>query len=161
SPRDGGLIRRGSDAELDELFKVAKEGKDWLIDYQAKEITRTGINSLKVGYNQVHGYYIEVTHAHTAKIPANYSRRQTLRKEEGSTTRDLKESEEKVPVQADRLNQREYGMFLALVDQVAAKTHRLLQTAEVLATLDVLAGLAELAVARQYTRPELCPEPVL
>src|SRR5262249_55267707 len=124
-------------------------------------ITRTGINSLKVGYNQVHGYYIEVTHAHTAKIPANYSRRQTLKNAERYITAELKEYEEKVLGAADRLHQREYEMFLALRDQGAAQTHRLLQTAEVLATLDVLAGLAELAVARQYTRPELCPEPVL
>jgi DNA mismatch repair protein MutS len=161
SPREGGLIRRGYDAELDELFRIAREGKDWLIDYQTKEITRTGINSLKIGYNQVHGYYIEVTHAHTAKIPANYTRRQTLKNAERYITPELKEYEEKVLGAAEKLNHREYEMFLTLRDQVAAQTHRLLQTAEVLATLDVLAGLAELAVARQYTRPELCPDPVL
>jgi DNA mismatch repair protein MutS len=161
SPKEGGVIKRGFDAELDELYKIAKEGKDWLTEYQAKEITRTGINSLKVGYNQVHGYYIEVTHAHVAKIPSDYHRRQTLKNAERYITPELKEYEEKVLGAAERLNQREYDLFLNIRDQVAAQTQRLLQTAEVLATLDVLAGLAELAASRQYARPHVCAEPVL
>jgi DNA mismatch repair protein MutS len=161
SPREGGVIREGYHAELDGLRKIAREGKDWLAHYQAEEITRTGIPSLKVGYNRVFGYYIEITHTHVAKIPVNYSRKQTLKNAERYITPELKEYEEKVVGAEEKSQLLEYELFQALRDQVAAQTPRLLQTAEVLATLDVLAGLAELASSRQYCRPELVDEPVL
>ncbi len=161
SPREGGLIRDGHDAELDELRAIARGGKEWIARFQADEITRTGIGSLKVGFNQVFGYYIEITHAHVAKIPADYQRKQTLKNAERYVTPELKEYEEKVLSAEEKIHQREYDLFLALRDRVAAQTARLLQTAEVLATLDVLAGLADLAVSRQYCRPELCEGPIL
>jgi DNA mismatch repair protein MutS len=161
SPREGGVIREGYSAELDELRKTAKGGKDWIAKFQADEITRTGIGSLKVGFNQVFGYYIEVTNAHASKIPSNYQRKQTLKNAERYVTAELREHEEKVLTAEERSREREYQLFLDLRERVAAETHRLLQTAEALANLDVLAGLAELAVARQYCRPELCEEPVL
>jgi DNA mismatch repair protein MutS len=161
SPREGGLIREGFDAELDQIRAIARGGKEWIARFQAQEITRTGIGSLKVGFNKVFGYYIEITHAHAAKIPADYQRKQTLKNAERYITPELKEYEEKVLSAEDKIHQREYDLFLALREQVAAQTTRLLQTAEVLATLDVLAGLAELALARQYCRPVLCDEPVL
>jgi DNA mismatch repair protein MutS len=161
TPREGGIIRAGCDPELDELHKIARGGKDWIVQYQAKEITRTGINSLKVGFNKVFGYYIEITHTHVQKVPADYTRKQTLKNAERYITPDLKAHEEKVLTAEEKIFQREYEMFLALRDQVAAQTGRLLQAAEVLAHLDVLAGLADLAVARQYCRPELVAEPVL
>jgi DNA mismatch repair protein MutS len=161
TPREGGIIRAGYDKELDELHEIARGGKNWILQYQAKEIARTGINSLKVGFNKVFGYYIEITHTHTQKVPADYTRKQTLKNAERYITPDLKEHEEKVLTAQEKIYQREFEMFLALRDQVAAQTGRLLQTGEVLAHLDVLAGLADLAVARQYCRPELVSEAVL
>ncbi len=161
SPREGGLIRPGRDAALDELHAIARGGKEWIARFQAQEIERTGIHSLKVGFNQVFGYYIEITHTHASKVPADYQRKQTLKNAERYITPELKEYEEKVLTSEEKGHQREYELFLALRDQVAAQTARLMQTAEVLATLDVLAALAELAVSRQYVRPELCDDSVL
>ncbi len=161
SPREGGVIRRGYDPDLDELHDVAKGGKEWIARFQADEITRTGIASLKVGFNKVFGYYIEITHAHAHKIPPDYQRKQTLKNAERYITPDLKAYEEKVLTAEEKIYQREYELFTALRDRVAQQTNRLLQTAEVLATLDVLASLAELAASRQYCRPRLCDEPVL
>jgi DNA mismatch repair protein MutS len=161
SAREGGVIRRGFDPELDELHEVARGGKEWIARFQAHEITRTGIPSLKVGFNKVFGYYIEITHTHVSKIPADYQRKQTLKNAERYITPELKEYEQKVLTAEDKIHQREYELFLALRDRVAMQTSRLLQTAEVLATLDVLAALAEVAASRQYCRPELCDEPVL
>jgi DNA mismatch repair protein MutS len=161
SPREGEVIRPGYDAELDELHAITRDGKDWMTRFQAQEITRTGIPSLKIGFNQVFGYYIEITHTHATKIPSDYQRKQTLKNAERYITPDLKAYEEKVLTAQEKIHQKEYDLFLALRDQVAAQTQRLLQTAEVLATLDVLISLAELAVSRGYSRPELCAEPVL
>jgi DNA mismatch repair protein MutS len=161
NPREGGIIRRGYDAGLDELHTITKSGKDWFAQYQAEEARRTGISSLKVGYNQVFGYYIEVTHTHAARIPENYERKQTLKNAERYVTPELKEYEEKVLTAQEKIYQREYDLFIGLREQTAAQTGRLLQTAEMLATLDVLAALAELAGERGYCRPELVDEPVL
>src|SRR5262249_22501769 len=111
--------------------------------------------------NKVFGYYIEITHTHVSKIPANYQRKQTLKNAERYITPELKEHEERVLRADEQIQQREYELFLALRDKVDAQTARLLQTAEVLATMDALAGLAELAVARGYSRPELCDDAVL
>jgi DNA mismatch repair protein MutS len=160
-PREGGVIRRGFDAELDELHAITRDGKDWIANFQAREITRTGIPSLKVGFNQVFGYYIEITHTHAGKVPSDYQRKQTLKNAERYVTSDLKGYEEKVLTAQEKIYQREYDLFLMLRDRVAAQTQRLLQTAEVLAALDVLGSLAELAVSRGYCRPALCDDPVL
>src|SRR4029077_2241589 len=148
SPREGGLIRPGYNAELDELHAIARGGKEWIARFQTQEVERTGINSLKVGFNKVFGYYIEITHTHAQKIPADYQRKQTLKNAERYITPELKEYEEKVLSAEDKSQQREYELFHALRERVAGLTGCLQQTAEVLATLDVLAGLAELAAAR-------------
>jgi DNA mismatch repair protein MutS len=161
SPREGGVIRPGYDAPLDELHAIAKGGKEWIANFQAAEITRTGINSLKVGFNRVFGYYIEITNTHAHKIPPDYQRKQTLKNAERYVTPELKAYEEKVLTAEEKIFKREYQLFIALRDQVANQASRLLQTGEVLATLDVLASLAELAVSRQYCRPELCDESIL
>ncbi|MBI3408434.1 MAG: DNA mismatch repair protein MutS [Planctomycetes bacterium] len=161
SPREGGLIRPGFNAELDELRQIARGGKEWIARFQSQEIERTGIGSLKVGFNNVFGYYIEITHTHVDKIPANYQRKQTLKNAERYITPELKEYEEKVLSAEEKSHQREHELFMALRDQVARETGPLLQTAEVLAQLDVLSALAELAVSRQYIRPDLTDEPVL
>ena len=161
SSTDGEVIRPGYNSELDQLRKIASEGKGWIARFQAQEITRTGINSLKVGFNQVFGYYIEITHAQAGKVPQEYRRTQTLKNAERYTTPELKEYEEKVLTAEEKSKQLEHELFMALRERIAAQTPRLLATAEVLATLDVLASLAELAGARQYCRPFLVDEPVL
>ncbi len=161
SSKEGGIIRRGYDAELDELHGVARGGKEWIAQFQADEIARTGIGSLKVGFNKVFGYYIEITHTHAKRIPSDYQRKQTLKNAERYITPELKAYEEKVLTAEEKIYQREYELFVALRDRVASQTQRLLQTAEVLATLDVLAALAELATARQYCRPIICDEPLI
>ena len=159
--KEGGVFRRGYHAPLDELHSISRSGKEWIAQFQAAEITRTGIASLKVGFNQVFGYYIEITHAHASKIPSDYQRKQTLKNAERYITPDLKEYEEKVLGAQDKIYQLEYDLFVALRERVAKQTGRLLQTAEVLAWLDGLASLAELAAERNYCRPELTDEPVL
>jgi DNA mismatch repair protein MutS len=161
TPREGEMIRRGYDIALDELHAITRDGKQWIASFQAQEIRRTNIPSLKVGFNQVFGYYIEITNAHAGKVPADYQRKQTLKNAERYITPDLKAYEEKVLTAEEKIHQREYELFLELRGKVAAQTSRLLQTADVLATLDVLAALAELAVSRNYCRPQLCDEPVL
>lgn len=158
---DGGVIREGYSAELDELRRLSREGKDWLARYQAQEITRTGIPSLKVGFNSVHGYYIEVTHAHGAKVPSEYTRRQTLKNAERYITPELKEYEERVLTAQDRALALELELFNKIREQVAAQTNRLLNTADVLASLDLLSSLAELAASRRYVRPVLSDDPIL
>src|SRR5262249_43784104 len=119
------------------------------------------IPSLKVGFNQVFGYYIEVTHAQAGKVPSDYQRKQTLKNAERYITPELKAYEEKVLTAEEKIHQREYELFLELRGRVAAQTNRLLKTADVLATLDVLASLAELAVSRSYCRPQLCDDSIL
>jgi DNA mismatch repair protein MutS len=161
SHREGGLIKPGRDPELDRLHAITRDGKGWIAQFQATEIARTGIGSLKVGFNKVFGYYIEITHAHASKIPADYQRKQTLKNAERYITPELKEHEEEVLTAEEKIFQREYELFLALREQVADQTHRLLQTAEVLATLDVLSALAEVASIHGYCKPELCDDSIL
>jgi DNA mismatch repair protein MutS len=161
NPREGGLIRPGYDAELDELRAITRDGKEWIARFQAQEITRTAIPSLKVGFNQVFGYYIEVTHTHAGKVPPDYQRKQTLKNAERYVTPELKAYEEKVLTAQEKIYQRENDLFQMLRERVASQTGRLLQTAEVLASLDVLASLAEVAGSRGYCRPVLADEPVL
>ena len=161
NPKDGGVIRDGYNADLDELRRLGREGKDWLARYQAQETTRTGIPSLKVGFNAVHGYYIEITNSHSAKVPTDYTRRQTLKNAERYITPELKEYEEKVLTAQDRGLALELELFEKIRSQIAAQTARLLNTADVLATLDFLASQAELAAARRYVRPHMVDEPIL
>lgn len=159
--RDGGIIRPGYDQALDELRAIARGGKEWIARFQADEITRTGISSLKVGFNRVFGYYIEITHTHASKIPADYQRKQTLKNAERYITPELKEYEEKVLSAEEKSFEREFELFQRLREATAAETPRLLRTGASLATLDVLATLAELAATRSYCRPELVDECIL
>lgn len=159
--KEGGVIRAGYSAELDELRALATDGKNWIARYQAQEITRTGIASLKVGYNEIDGYYLEITNANETKTPAEYKHQKTLKNAKRYYTPALREYEEKVVTAQDKSRALELQLFLALRDQVAAQTPRLLNTADVLAALDLLAALAELAAARNYVRPVLVEEPVL
>jgi DNA mismatch repair protein MutS len=159
NPRDGGLIRPGFSADLDHFNSLSHGGKEWMAQYQATEIARTGINSLKVGYNQVFGYYIEITHAHAAKVPAEYQRKQTLKNAERYITAELKTYEEQVLRAEEKAKALEYELFLELRAAVAADHAALLATAAALAQLDVLVGLAELADAQHYVQPTLVTEP--
>jgi DNA mismatch repair protein MutS len=159
--REGGFIRDGFRAELDQLRDLAAGGKQWIARYQAEEITRTGITNLKVGYNKVFGYYIELTNAQRDKAPANYIRKQTIKNAERYITPELKEYEEKVLAADEKAKDLEYELFLELRDLVQVSARRLQATAAVLAQLDVLAALAELARQRGYCRPMLLEEPLL
>ena len=138
TPKDGGILREGYHAELDELRKLAKDGKDWIARYQAEEITRSGIASLKVGFTDVMGYYIEVTNANETRVPPEYIHERTLKNAKRYSTPRLKEYEEKVVTAQERSQALEFELFLGVRDKVAAQTARLLQTADLLALLDFL-----------------------
>lgn len=161
SPKDGGFIRLGYRASLDELRELAAGGKEWIVNYQAAESERTGIPNLKVGFNKVFGYYIELTNTHRDKTPPHYIRKQTVKNAERYITPELKEYEEKVLTAEERSKQLEYEIFLELRSQVHARNRELFETADALADLDVLLGLAELAEERRYCRPKIVEEPVL
>ncbi len=159
--RDGGFIREGFHERLDELRELTRGGKQWIAQYQADETRRTGVSTLKVGFNKVFGYYIEVTNANRDKIPDDYIRKQTLKNAERYITPQLKEYEEKVLTADEKAKDLEYELFLELRDAVAAARRRMQSTAAVLAEIDVLVALAELARQRNYCRPEIVEEPVL
>jgi DNA mismatch repair protein MutS len=159
--REGGIIRPGYNSQLDALNELAAGGKQWIARYQAEESQRTGIANLKVGFNKVFGYYIEVTNSHGHKIPENYIRKQTVKNAERYITPELKEYEEKVLTADERAKQLEYDLFLELRQLVAVEVRRLQATAAALAQLDVLAGLADLARSRNYCRPVLVDDPLL
>jgi len=158
--KEGGLIRPGYHPELDELHEIARGGKTWIARYQAEQVRRTGINNLKIAFNKVSGYYIEITHAQAAKVPADYLRRSTVKNAERYITPELKEYEDKVLRAEDRACELEHELFLTLRDRVAAESPRLIQAGAVLSQVDVLAALAELAVKQGYCRPEVVAEPV-
>jgi DNA mismatch repair protein MutS len=159
--RDGGFIRDGFHAELDALRELAHGGKQWIAHYQAQECERTGIPTLKIGFNKVFGYYLEITNANREKIPPDYIRKQTVKNAERYITPELKEYEEKVLTADEKAKDLEYAIFLELRDAVAAARRRIQATADVLAEVDVLVALAELARARNYCRPEMVEEPLL
>jgi DNA mismatch repair protein MutS len=153
--KDGGLIREGYDASLDELRYISKNGKNWIANFQAEEIERTGINSLKVGYNKVFGYYIEVTNIHKDNIPQAYIRKQTLKNAERFITPELKDYETKVLTADERARELEYDLFIQIREQISGFTARLQKTSEAIALIDVLSTLANLAAENRYCMPEI------
>ena len=153
--REGGLIREGYRAELDELRRVSREGKGWIARLEQEEKERTGISNLKVRYNRVFGYYIEVTKSHLDRVPEDYQRKQTLANAERYITPTLKEYEEKVLGAEDRVVEIEYDLFQMIRRQVAAEGQRIQTAADKVATLDILLGLADLSHERNYCRPEM------
>jgi DNA mismatch repair protein MutS len=159
--KEGGIIKLGYHAELDTLRQLAAEGKTWMARYQAEQVAATGIGSLKIAYTQAIGYYIEVTNANEHRVPANYIHERTLKNAKRYTTPSLREYQEKVLTAEDRSLGLEYELFVTLRDKVAVETPRLLETADVLASLDFLAGLAELASTRGFVRPKIADEHVL
>ncbi len=151
----GGVIRSGFHAELDELRALARDSRRVLAELERAERERTGIRSLKVGYNRVFGYYIEVSHAHQALVPAHYQRRQTLAGAERYVTPELKEYEARILGAEERIAALEAELFRQVCAQVAAYAGPIRATAAALAEVDVAAALAELAVERGYTRPQV------
>ncbi len=150
---EGGVIREGFDDELDGLRATEREGREWVADLEATERERTGIDSLSVGHNQVHGYYIEVTDPNLDRVPDDYTRRQTLKNAERFYTPELKRREDEIIGAAERADALEYERFREVRESVAAETDRLQALAGALAELDALASLATVAVDRDYARP--------
>jgi DNA mismatch repair protein MutS len=153
--KDGGVIREGVNAELDELRSLGREGSAWMARFQEQEAAQAGIPSLKVGFNQVFGYYIEVTHAHAAKVPKHYIRKQTLKGAERYVTPELKEYESRILNAEKRILSLETQLFAALREELAGHIARAQATARLAALVDVLAGLAHAAQERGWVRPEL------
>ena len=153
--REGGLIRDGIDAQLDECRTLQTDANDWLARYQKKLIETTGINSLKVGYNRVFGYYIEVTAVHSSRVPDTFTRKQTLKNAERYITPDLKEFESKVLTARDRAIDREQVLFAQMCHEAAGHSAGLAKFARLVAELDVLRGFAEQAVRGRYARPSI------
>ncbi|HUF14026.1 MAG TPA: DNA mismatch repair protein MutS [Longimicrobiales bacterium] len=152
---DGGAIRQGWDAELDELRGMRDGAVDFIAGLQTRERERTGIPSLKVGFNRVFGYYLEVTRAHSAKVPDDYVRKQTLANGERYFTPELKQWEEKVLGAEERIATREAALFAELRQSIALEVGRIQASADRVAQLDVLVGLAELAERRGYVCPDV------
>ncbi|HEX9664594.1 MAG TPA: DNA mismatch repair protein MutS, partial [Patescibacteria group bacterium] len=149
----GGLIKDNYDQELDSLREIAYSGKDWIRKMQAEEIERTGINSLKVKFNKVFGYYIEISKTNLDSVPENYIRKQTLVNAERFITPELKEYEEKVLGAEDKIKQLEYNLFLEIRNKLSEHLPAIQKSARLLARLDVLVSFADLALANNYCRP--------
>jgi DNA mismatch repair protein MutS len=157
--REGGFVAAGYSAELDRLHSIQADGHRWLAEFQAAEAQRTGIPSLKVSYNQVFGYYIEVTNTHRDKVPPDYVRRQTVRNAERYVTEALKKHETEVLGARDRAVQLEIELFEQIRVRVVEQMPRLQRAAEAVAMLDVLAGLAEWGQQRGHCLPEVVDRP--
>ena len=153
--RDGGMVRDGVDAELDDLRGISRGGKTAIAAMEEAERTRTGITNLKVRYNRVFGYYIEISRSNLDAVPSDYLRKQTVVGGERFITPGLKEFEEKVLTADERILTRELEIFDALRKRVIAEAGRVLDTARALASLDALAGLADTAAAANFTKPQV------
>lgn len=159
--REGGVFRKGYHAELDELAELASGGKRSLLAMEERERTRTGISSLKIQYNRVFGYYLEVTKTHLSKVPADYIRKQTLAQAERFITPELSEHEARILGAEDRRLQLEEQLFAALREKLAPAVKRLFGLATKVGILDALCSLADVAHHQGYVRPELLEEPML
>ncbi len=155
SLREGGIIAPGFHAELDELRAISSEGKGFIARLEAQEKARTGISTLKIRYNRVFGYSIEITKSNLANVPPDYVRRQTLANAERFITDELKNYEEKVLGAEDRICDLEYALFQEIREQVAAQAEAICRTADGLASLDVLISLATVAEERGYCKPHM------
>lgn len=152
---EGGIIKKGFHAELDRLRALAVDGKSWIAEFESREAKRSGIPSLKVSYNRVFGYYIEITNVHQAKVPADYVRKQSLKNAERYITPELKDYETTVLNAEDRAKELEVELFRELRARVALDIAELQDTARALAALDVLSSLAQTAREQNYAKPEI------
>ena len=157
--RDGGVVADGYDAELDELRRLSTHADQYLVELEEREKAASGISTLKVGYNRVHGYYIEITKTQSDKAPTHYTRRQTTKNAERYITEELKAFEDKVLSAKERSLMRERALYEALLDTLTAKLEPLKSAAAAMAELDVLATLAERAEALDWSAPELADGP--
>jgi len=157
--REGGVVAPGYDAELDELRNLSSNAGQYLIDLEIQEKARTGLSTLKVGYNRVHGYFIEVSKAQAGEMPADYIRRQTLKNAERFITPELKQFEDKVLSANSKALSREKALYEALIETVAEDLNPLLQCAEALCELDVLNNFAERARSLEFCQPHLSEQP--
>ena len=155
SARDGGVIRTGFNAEVDELRDLAENGKKWIEDFETAERERTGIRTLKVGYNRVFGYYIEVSKSFIGSVPMEYQRKQTLANAERYVTPQLKDTEEKLLSAKDRCTTLECTLFNEIREKLLECLDRLKQNAELIAELDALYSLAKVAADNKYCRPRI------
>ena len=152
---EGGVLREGYDERLDELRATEREGKTWIDSLQAEERERTGVDSLKVGHNQVHGYYIEVTDPNLDAVPDEYQRRQTLKNAERFVTPELKEREDEIVRAEGRADDLEYELFRDLRASIGESAERIQRVARAVAELDALVSFAEVAASHGYCRPEV------
>jgi len=156
-----GIIRQGYSEQLDDVLSTSREAREWIASLESSERARTGIKSLKVGFNKVFGYYIEVTKANSEHVPEEYIRKQTLTNAERYITPEMKEYESRVLSAEERIHEIEVELFRDLCRRISQQAARLLQTARALGRLDVVAGLAEVAVRKGYRRPEMLDDDVL
>lgn len=159
--RDGGVIAVGYDADLDELKRISEHSDQYLLDLETRERERSGIPGLRLGYNRVQGYYIEISRSLADKVPPDYHRRQTVKNAERYITPELKEFEDKVLGARDRALAREKLLYDQLLDQLIARLAELQTTASALAALDVLGNFAERAITLRYAPPTLTDDPVI
>ncbi|MFC6730521.1 DNA mismatch repair protein MutS, partial [Natronoarchaeum mannanilyticum] len=152
---EGGVIREGYSDELDDLRETERSGKQWIDELEAEERERTGVDSLKVGHNSVHGYYIEVTNPNLDAVPEDYQRRQTLKNSERFYTPELKEREDEIISAEQRADDLEYELFREVRSSVADEAERVQALAGTLAELDALVSLATVAAQHDYSRPQL------
>ncbi|BAZ69559.1 MAG: DNA mismatch repair protein MutS [Pelatocladus maniniholoensis HA4357-MV3] len=153
--KEGGLIRQGVNPHLDERRGLVEEDQKWIANLEVDERARTGIQTLKVGFNKTFGYYISISRAKADQVPSNYIRKQTLTNEERYITPELKEREARILTARDDLNQTEYEIFVALREEVAAQAEVIRNLSRAVAAVDVLCGLAELSVYQGYCRPQM------
>jgi DNA mismatch repair protein MutS len=153
--KEGGLIKRGFDPALDRLREISHEGKKWIAELESKERLRTGIPSLKIRYNNVFGYYIEVTKPNLSAVPAHYMRKQTLTNAERFITQELQEYETQVLSAEEQKDNLEHQIFLQVLGRVASVIPRIQQAAQSVAEVDALSALAEVAERNRYFRPQL------
>lgn len=159
--KEGGIIKPGFRAEVDELKELASQGKTWLVDFENREKERTGIRTLKVGFNRVFGYYIEISKANLGLVPPEYIRKQTLVNAERFISLELKEQEEKILGARERLYELEYDLFMDLCKQLKTYIEPLQKCAAAIADLDVLQSLAQAAYMNDYVRPELTRDGII
>jgi len=156
-----GIIQNGYSEELDHIFETSRHAREWISNLESLERERTGIRTLKVGFNKVFGYYIEITHSNSHQAPAEYIRKQTLVNAERYITPEMKEYESLVLNAEERIHELELRLFKEICQQLGTCHQRLLQTSRALAELDVQAGLAEIAALQNYCRPELTEDSTL
>ncbi len=161
SPRDGGILKKGFNREVDELRNISVSGKDFIAALEADERLRTGINSLKVGFNRIYGYYIEVTKSNLHLVPDDYLRKQTLVNGERFITPELKEYETKVLGAEDRLKELEYTLFLSILDSIQKYSTRLLHASLQLASVDFLLSLTVVAKRYDFNKPLISDDDIL